>query len=100
MIKLSKIQEMENKVKITDLNSAIKDFVLYYISDKTQEEGIEECNIIFTCDPIQRDLSLDKIVDKIEDRVINKIIECVDEVINYNDIKINPDYEMEEEVEK
>lgn len=99
MIKLSKIQDMEDTIKIKDLNSAIKDYVLYYISDKTQDKGIKECNITFTCDPIQRDLPLDDIVKKIESRVQSKIIECVDEVINFSDIEIDPEYELEEELE-
>ncbi len=91
---------MENTITIKDLNTAIKDYVSSYISDKAQSEGINECNIIFTCDSFQHDLPLEEIVDKIEGHVEDKIIECINEVIDFSDIVRDPDYILEEELEK
>ena len=106
MIKLSKllgeksgISTEEFKSKIT--KTYIKEIMLECIEELADEGCIEECKVSFNYNMLRRDLSLDEARDIISGETSQKVYECVNELIDFDEIQREPDCEIEEdEMEK
>lgn len=106
MIKLSEMLKSKNKMDIEEFKLKIskpyiKEIMLECVEDLAEEENIEDCEVRFNYNILRRDLSLDEVIDIISGEVSQKIFQCVNEIIDFDEIKeYDEDLELEESLEK
>ena len=106
MIKLSKLLENKNEMdteefKLKISKPYIKEIILECVEELAEEENIEDCEVRFNYNMLRRDLSLDEVIDIISGEASQKIFQCVNEMIDFDEIKeYAEDLEQEESLEK
>lgn len=100
MIKLSELLKQRSNMSAEEFKNKvakfyIKEIVLDYIGDLADEKNIKECEVSFNYNSLRKNLSLDDVIDIISGKASEKITECVEYLIDFDEIKEYTEEELE-----